>query len=157
MAEMLPGAVLCCSKMVVVVVKAVHAHACLGGGEGGERDATAKDCTCMRCSPPLPLPSSPIYGGGGGRELGSGGSRRGRDDETYVPDSRPLLPQGDSLRRGAVPSLLVGDFHSVPLVIIRLKKIKKIKKIGLRSSLFTSCPGNSAAVVVVVVEGWRLP
>lgn len=118
---------LCCSKMVVVVVvKAVHAHACLGGGEGESGMLQLKIVPACDAAP-LPLPSSPIYGGGGGGglELGSGGSRRGRDDETYVPDSRPLLPQGDSLRRGAVPSLLVGDFHSVPLVIIRLKKIKK--------------------------------
>lgn len=88
---------------------------------GGERDATAKDCTCMRCSPPPPYP---IYGGAGGC-WGVVGAAVAEMMKRMCQIHGPFLPQGDSLRRGAVPSLLVGDFHSVPLVIIRLKKIKK--------------------------------
>lgn len=116
----------------MVVVKAeIPMHG--GGGEGErERDATAKDCTCMQCPPSLYLYPQytavvvVVVGAGWGCWGMVGSRRRGRDDETYVPDPRPLLPQGDSPRRGAVPSLLVGDFHSVPLVIIRLKEKKKL-------------------------------
>lgn len=55
--------------VVVVVVKAVHAHACLGGGEGESGMLQLKIVPACDAAP-LPLPSSPIYGGGGG---GAGG------------------------------------------------------------------------------------